>query len=431
MKINKAVIEKLFTDFKSKHDTFTLAPGQMNKQPPWRTLPDGEIELSPGFIESIKKMNEMIDEEFCRVMIRKVDRDRLLEALESHAYWQISEEQYRDNGFVHEPGADDPEIVEELRELDRLSIALGGEAITFTGEAADKEAAPEEGDEVETVCYARLCAERATFTRFTEGKIVGHFCEKHRNGADISGEAVDAFAEAVRASPPIGDDLVCAIPGCAEHALHSRVSTEDDNTIHLCLGHAEWHDALKGAPGLRHNHNKKEAPPMNETMCQRDNCYTDPHRATECEWKHPLNDKHKAQPALEPCKEHAFSLDAGFKVCNACGHTEPFPNTREGLIRFIQAQCDKMVTTAREKNTDYAGAGSDPFANFSRVEALGICKVEVGFLTRMTDKMSRINSFVQAGTLAVKDESVQDTLRDLANYSLLMLAYIESKKAGV
>ena len=67
------------------------------------------------------------------------------------------------------------------------------------------------------------------------------------------------------------------------------------------------------------------------------------------------------------------------------------------------------------KNKDYTGGSDDPFANFKSVEVLGI-STEVGFLTRMMDKMKRIASFVHKGELAVKDESVTDTLQDLSNY---------------
>lgn len=55
-------------------------------------------------------------------------------------------------------------------------------------------------------------------------------------------------------------------------------------------------------------------------------------------------------------------------------------------------------------------------------------KTEQGFLTRMMDKMKRISSFVEKGELQVKDESVTDTLRDLANYSCLLAGYIKSQK---
>jgi len=102
--------------------------------------------------------------------------------------------------------------------------------------------------------------------------------------------------------------------------------------------------------------------------------------------------------------------------------------TKQDYFKFHQDCLDKMAKITAAKNADYTGVGDDPFANFTRVEAMGICSTEQGFLTRMMDKMSRINSFVQKGTLQVKDESVEDTLLDLANYAILLAGYIRSKK---
>lgn len=102
---------------------------------------------------------------------------------------------------------------------------------------------------------------------------------------------------------------------------------------------------------------------------------------------------------------------------------------REQYFAFHKKCCDRMTEITKAKNMDYAGAGGEnPFANFSRVKAMGICEVEQGFLVRMTDKLSRIASIVASGKTHVKDESIQDTLLDLANYCLLMLGYLESLK---
>ena len=102
--------------------------------------------------------------------------------------------------------------------------------------------------------------------------------------------------------------------------------------------------------------------------------------------------------------------------------------TKDEYFKFHKAFCDNMVSITKAKNADYTGNDPDPFGNFNRVEQLGICSTEQGFLTRMTDKFCRIISFVQKGELLVKEESVQDTLHDLANYCALMSGYIESKK---
>lgn len=100
---------------------------------------------------------------------------------------------------------------------------------------------------------------------------------------------------------------------------------------------------------------------------------------------------------------------------------------KKQYFEFAQAFFNECIEISRKKNADYTGGNDNPFSNFTSVENLGI-KTEQGFLTRMMDKMARIGSYVSKGELQVKDESVKDTLRDLANYSCLLAGYIESKK---
>jgi hypothetical protein len=102
---------------------------------------------------------------------------------------------------------------------------------------------------------------------------------------------------------------------------------------------------------------------------------------------------------------------------------------REELLKTHETLCDKSRSLMRKKNADYAGhQGVEPFANFTRVESMGICKTESGMLVRMTDKMSRLSSFMEAGKFEVKDESLEDTILDMINYSVLLYAYVTDKK---
>ncbi len=111
--------------------------------------------------------------------------------------------------------------------------------------------------------------------------------------------------------------------------------------------------------------------------------------------------------------------------------------TKQEYIKFHEDFCSKMIEVTKAKNADYSGAGEDPFNNFrhignfvSGVETKSGHQVDViamGFLTRMTDKFSRIGSFISNGTLQVKDESVLDTLHDLANYSALFAGYLREQ----
>lgn len=103
---------------------------------------------------------------------------------------------------------------------------------------------------------------------------------------------------------------------------------------------------------------------------------------------------------------------------------------KEKYFQFAEQFFAKCLEISKAKNADYTGGAADPFANFKAVEILGIT-TEQGFLTRMMDKMKRIASFAEKGELQVKDESVTDTLRDLANYACLLAGYIESQKEQV
>lgn len=101
-------------------------------------------------------------------------------------------------------------------------------------------------------------------------------------------------------------------------------------------------------------------------------------------------------------------------------------NVKE-YFKFAEDFFNKCLEISRKKNADYTGGNANPFANFESVELYGI-QTPQGFLTRMQDKMMRIGSFVKNGELQVKDESVTDTLRDLANYACLLAGWIEAQK---
>jgi hypothetical protein len=103
---------------------------------------------------------------------------------------------------------------------------------------------------------------------------------------------------------------------------------------------------------------------------------------------------------------------------------------KQDYFDFAENFFKQCLDISKKKNADYTGNTEDPFSNFRSVEVLHIT-TETGFLTRMMDKMKRIASFSHNGQLQVKDESVTDTLRDLANYACLLAGYIESKKSSI
>lgn len=98
---------------------------------------------------------------------------------------------------------------------------------------------------------------------------------------------------------------------------------------------------------------------------------------------------------------------------------------RHGHPMFYQL-LDRMAEIHSDKNQDYAG-DDDPLRNFKACERMGI-EAWRGIAIRMSDKWTRLENFVKNDTLKVEDESIEDTLIDLANYCLLyIIARRESK----
>ena len=84
-------------------------------------------------------------------------------------------------------------------------------------------------------------------------------------------------------------------------------------------------------------------------------------------------------------------------------------------IELFKEITDRMLEIYKAKNTDYGSSVSDTYRDFGLVS----------FLVRMQDKMNRLKT-LNKNKAKVLDEKIEDTLLDLANYSILAL--IELKK---
>jgi hypothetical protein len=102
-------------------------------------------------------------------------------------------------------------------------------------------------------------------------------------------------------------------------------------------------------------------------------------------------------------------------------------NQREAFYKEFRSVLDNMYETMKRKNSDYTGS-EDPFANFKYSEQFGVTSTEVGMFVRMLDKVSRAATFFQGKELQVKDETVDDTLQDLAVYCILTMLYLREKR---
>lgn len=85
------------------------------------------------------------------------------------------------------------------------------------------------------------------------------------------------------------------------------------------------------------------------------------------------------------------------------------------------AICHKLNSIYQAKNHDYGDAFGDTF------KKLGI----ISAVTRLSDKMNRLMSLAVSQDAQVKDEKIEDTLMDMANYAVMTLiemGYIDDVK---
>lgn len=98
------------------------------------------------------------------------------------------------------------------------------------------------------------------------------------------------------------------------------------------------------------------------------------------------------------------------------------------LARYRQVTEFLNELTAK-KGADYAGP-DNPFQNFTLIEIItsGRVSTSAGLLVRMTDKLQRFANLL-AKPPAVTDESIDDTLLDLAGYSILAYLWRNAGKS--
>lgn len=82
----------------------------------------------------------------------------------------------------------------------------------------------------------------------------------------------------------------------------------------------------------------------------------------------------------------------------------------------IRSACSELAELLVRKNHDYGDSFSQQYGKYGLMSAL----------IRMDDKMRRLETLQQAESKAQVDESIGDTLLDLAGYALL--TYVEQSK---
>lgn len=87
-------------------------------------------------------------------------------------------------------------------------------------------------------------------------------------------------------------------------------------------------------------------------------------------------------------------------------------------VEEFKGIAQKLVDLYDAKNLDYGDSFGKSFAEWGLPMAA----------IRLTDKLNRLSSFAKGQDMKVKDEAIEDTLMDLANYSIMTLIELQREK---
>lgn len=90
----------------------------------------------------------------------------------------------------------------------------------------------------------------------------------------------------------------------------------------------------------------------------------------------------------------------------------------ESKIQRHSQICTELMETYAAKNSDYG----DSFGISFREEGMAASRI------RMGDKMNRFKTLTRGKERKVNDESVRDTLMDLANYAIMTIIEMERQE---
>lgn len=90
-------------------------------------------------------------------------------------------------------------------------------------------------------------------------------------------------------------------------------------------------------------------------------------------------------------------------------------------VQKFEQITDEMFDLYKRKNADYGNSVAKTFDEYGLVS----------FLVRIEDKLNRVSTLAKKSSTEqqVKDEKIEDTLLDLANYSIMALIELDRVKS--
>ena len=99
---------------------------------------------------------------------------------------------------------------------------------------------------------------------------------------------------------------------------------------------------------------------------------------------------------------------------------------KQEFLQSIKNFFEDAYSTIEKKNHDYGG-DEDLYKNFNASSFVGVSP-EKAIMVRMLDKISRVSTLLDKEA-KVKEESMDDTLMDLANYASILNTRTKNREA--
>lgn len=114
-----------------------------------------------------------------------------------------------------------------------------------------------------------------------------------------------------------------------------------------------------------------------------------------------------------------YRMKQWFENLECCAKmTERTVSLMERKTEMHAQICSELHELYEAKNADYGDAFSKTFDEYGMVAPL----------LRLEDKLSRLKSLHRKGVQQIKQESVRDTLIDLANYAIMTVMELDSQE---
>lgn len=108
------------------------------------------------------------------------------------------------------------------------------------------------------------------------------------------------------------------------------------------------------------------------------------------------------------------------QLSNGLKEMEDSDKTKGTESDTFESVLDEMKELHAKKDKDYGSAFHKSFEEFGATAGVA----------RLNDKMERVKSLVKNGKADVKDESILDTLKDLASYAVMLYVELKNKDNG-